>query len=105
MTRVHGLEQIECFRSAHLADDDALGSHTQAVAYEVAHCDLPLPLQIRWAGFEPDHVRLLQLQLGRVLAVMTRSSLSMNWVMQLRRVVLPEPVPPEITTLQRTLPM
>ena len=29
----------------------------------------------------------------------------MKAVRQLRSVVLPEPVPPEITTLQRTLPM
>jgi len=33
---------------------------------------------------------------------MTRSSCSMNWVRQLSSVVLPEPVPPEIRTLQRT---
>src|SRR6202023_2971392 len=36
---------------------------------------------------------------------MTRSSCSMNWVRQFNSVVLPEPVPPEISTLQRTRPM
>ena len=37
--------------------------------------------------------------------VMMRSSLSIEPVRQLRSVVLPEPVPPEISTLQRTRPM
>ena len=37
--------------------------------------------------------------------VMMRSSLSIEPVRQLSSVVLPEPVPPEISTLQRTRPM
>ena len=37
--------------------------------------------------------------------VMTRSSSSMKLVRQLSSVVLPEPVPPEISTLQRHAPM
>ena len=37
--------------------------------------------------------------------VMTRSSVSMKPVRQLSNVVFPEPVPPEISTLQRTRPM
>ena len=68
MAGVHGLQEVEGFRSAHLADDDALGPHAQAVAHEVAHGDLALALEVRRTRLEPDHVRLLELQLGRVLA-------------------------------------
>ncbi len=64
---VHGLEQIERLRSAHLADDDALGPHAQAVLDQVAHGDLALALDIGRAGLETDHVGLLQLKLGGVL--------------------------------------
>ena len=68
MARVHGLKEVEGLRSAHLADDDALGPHAQAVAHEVAHGDLALSLEVRRAGLQAHHMRLLQLQLGRILA-------------------------------------
>ena len=68
VTGVHGLQQVEGFRSAHLADDDPLGTHTQAVLDEVAHGDLALALEIGRAGFEAHDMRLLQLQFGGVLA-------------------------------------
>jgi hypothetical protein len=51
-------------------------------------------------------MRLLQLQFGGVFAGDDALVLeSMKAVRQLSSVVLPEPVPPEMTTLQRTLPM
>ena len=65
---VHRLQQVEDLRSAHLADDDALGPHAQAVLDEVAHGDLALAFDVGRAGFETHHMRLLQLQLGRILA-------------------------------------
>ena len=65
---VHRLQQVEGLRSAHFADDDPLGTHTQAVLDEIAHGDLALALEVGRAGFEAHHVRLLQLQFGRVLA-------------------------------------
>ena len=68
MAGVHGLQQVEHLRAAHLADDDALGPHAQAVLDQVAHRHLAFALEVRRTGFEPDHVRLLKLQLGRVLA-------------------------------------
>ena len=68
MAGVHGLQQVECFRSAHLADDDAFRPHAQAVAHEVAHGDLAFAFEIGRSGLEPHGVRLLELQLGRVLA-------------------------------------
>jgi hypothetical protein len=65
---VHRLQKVEDLGSAHLADDDALGTHAQAVLDEVAHGDLALALEVRRAGFETHHVRLLELEFGRVLA-------------------------------------
>src|SRR5215207_10203325 len=41
MASVHGLKQVERLRPAHLANDDALGPHAQAVADEITHRDLP----------------------------------------------------------------
>ena len=68
MAGIHRLQQVERLGSAHLADDDALGPHAQAVAHKIAHRDLALALEVRRPRFEPDRVRLLQLQFGRVLA-------------------------------------
>jgi hypothetical protein len=50
-------------------------------------------------------VRLLQLQFGGVLAGDDALVGSMKAGQQLSSVVLPEPVPPEISTLQRRAPM
>jgi hypothetical protein len=68
VARVHGLQQVECFRSADLADDDPLGPHTQAVLDEIAHRDLALAFEVGRARFKPDHMRLLELKFGGVLA-------------------------------------
>ena len=68
MAGVHGLQQVESLRAAHLADDDALGPHAQAVAHQVAHGDLALALEVGRTGLQTHDVRLLQLQFGRVLA-------------------------------------
>ena len=65
---VHGLQQVERLGSAHLADDDALRPHAQAVAHQVAHGDLAFAFEVGRPRLQPHHVRLLQLQLGRVLA-------------------------------------
>ena len=53
--------------AAHLADDDAVGAHAQRVAHQVALRDLAAALEVRRPRLEPHHVRLLQLQFGRVL--------------------------------------
>ena len=67
MAGVHGLQQVERFGSADFADDDAFRAHTQAVAHQLAHGDLALALDVGRAGFQPHHVRLLQLQVRRRL--------------------------------------
>ena len=65
---VHRLQQVERLGSAHFADDDAFGPHAQAVLDQVAHGDLAFAFEVGRAGFQAHHVRLLQLQFGRVLA-------------------------------------
>ena len=63
---VHGLEHVERFRSAALADDDSFGPHTQGVSHQVGGGDRALAFDVRRPGFQPHHVVLLQLQFGRV---------------------------------------
>src|SRR6476619_6661097 len=55
MARIHRLYQVESFRSAHLADNDPLSFHAEAVSYEVTHADLPLAFKIWRAGFQSDY--------------------------------------------------
>ena len=58
---IHGLQQVEGLGSAHLADDDTLRPHAQAVAHEVAHGDLTLAFEVRRTGLQPNGMGLLQL--------------------------------------------
>ena len=67
MARVHRLEHVERLGAANLADDDPVGAHTQRVAHEIADRDVALALDVRRARLEPEHVPLVELQLGRVL--------------------------------------
>jgi hypothetical protein len=68
MARVHRLQQIEGFRTAYLAHDDAFGTHTKAVSHQIAHVDLALAFEIGRARLQTHDMGLLQLQLGGVLA-------------------------------------
>ncbi len=68
MAGVHRLQQVEYFRSAHLADDDPLRAHAQAILDQIAHRDLAFALDVGRAGLKPHDMRLLELQLGRVFA-------------------------------------
>ncbi len=64
---VHRLQHVERFFAAHLADDDAIGAHTQGVDHELPLPDRALAFDVRRPRFEPRDVLLVQLQLGRVL--------------------------------------
>ena len=64
---VHGLKHVERFGAARLAHDDAVGAHAEGVDHQVALRDGAGALDIGGAGFQADHVVLLQLQLGGVL--------------------------------------
>ena len=64
---VHRLQHVERLAGANLADDDPVGPHAQRVLDQVALGDLALALDVRRAGFQPDDVLLLELELGRIL--------------------------------------
>ena len=63
---VHGLQHVDRFAAAYLADDDAVGTHTQRVANEISLRNFTTAFDIWRPGFQSDDVWLLQLQFGRV---------------------------------------
>ena len=67
VARVHRLEHVERLGAADLADDDPVGPHAQRVAHELADRDLALALDVLRPRLEPEHVLLVELELGRVL--------------------------------------
>ena len=101
MAGVHRLEHVERLGSADLADDDAVGPHAQRVAHEVADRDLAVAFGVLDARLQPQHVLLVELELGRLLDRDEPIVLRDGADMMLRSVVLPVPVPPEISTLRR----
>ena len=64
---VHRLQHVERFLAADLADDDAIGAHTQGVDHQLPLADRALAFDVRRPRFEPRHVLLVQLQFGGVL--------------------------------------
>ncbi len=67
VTRVHGLQHVERLGAAHFADHDAIRTHSQAIAKQLALRHLSLPFDVGRPCLESYDVRLLQLQFGRVL--------------------------------------
>src|SRR6185369_8603264 len=63
----HRLQHVQRGAVADLTDDDAVGAHPQRVAHQVPYGHLPAPLDVGGPGLQPQHVVLVQLQLGRVL--------------------------------------
>ena len=66
MTGVHRGQHIDGLGAAHLAEDDAVGAHTKGITHQRALRDLAAPFDVRGSRFEAQHVRLPQLQFGRV---------------------------------------
>ena len=86
----------------HLADDDAVGTHTQAVDEQLPLADRALAFDVRRPRFQPDNVLLRKLQFGGILDRDQRArSCGMYCERIFRKVVLPAPVPPEIRMLIR----
>ena len=56
MAGVHGLQHIKCLFTAALADDDAIGPHSQRVLQELALKNLTFAFGIGWARFEASDV-------------------------------------------------
>ena len=67
VTGVHGGEHVDGLTTTNLAQDDAVGTHPQAVLHQVTLTDLPLAFEVGGPRLEANDVVLLQLQLGRVL--------------------------------------
>ncbi len=67
MPRVHRLQHVQRLAAAHLTNDDAVGTHAQSVAHEIADGDLSRSLEVRGTALEPEHVLLLKLKLRSVL--------------------------------------
>ena len=66
MAGVHGLQHVEGFFAADLADHDAVGAHTQTVDDQLAHAHGTFAFDVGSSGFEADDVFLLELQFGGV---------------------------------------
>ena len=64
---IHRLQHVERFFAADLADDDAVGPHTEGVDDELALPDGALALDVGGAGLETHHMALTQLQFRRIL--------------------------------------
>ena len=64
---VHGLQHVEGFLAAALAEDDALGPHAQRVLDQLALADFALAFDVRRPRLHARDMRLLQLQFGGVL--------------------------------------
>ena len=98
VARVHGLEHVQGLSAADLADDDPVGPHAQRVADELANGDLALAFDVLRSGLESEDVTLVEPEL---CGVFDREN---SFVVRDRRrervesVVLPEPVPPEMST-------
>ena len=58
MTSIHGLQHVERLGPTYLANDDAIGAHTQAVSNEVSLRDLAFPLHVDLPRFKSNDVRL-----------------------------------------------
>ena len=64
---VHGLQHVEGLGAAHLTDQDPVGAHSEAVAQKLPDGELALALDVGRPVLQRDHVRVVDLQLGRVL--------------------------------------
>ncbi len=63
---VHGLQHVKSFFAANLAHHDAVGTHTQAVDYQLPLAYGALALDVRRTRFQPHDVFLVHLQFRRV---------------------------------------
>ena len=66
MAGVHGLQHVQGFLGAHLADDDAVGTHAEGVDDKLANVNGAHALHVGGARFHARHVGLLEPQFGRV---------------------------------------
>ena len=63
---VHGLEHVEGFFAAALAQDNPFGTHTQRVLHQFALADFAFAFDVRRPCLHAPYMGLLQLEFGRV---------------------------------------
>ena len=97
MSGVESLEQVGGFGPADLADDNVVGTVAQRVAHQVADRHAPVAEPAR---LEAQAVGAAQPQRSVSSMEMTRPSPGNKETSAFSRVVLPEPVPPEISTFR-----
>ena len=100
VTGIHGLQHVERFFAADLADDDAVRPHTQAVDQQFALPHRAVAFEVGGPGFEARHMRLLQLQFGGVFDGDDALLGAMNTDSAFSSVVFPAPVPPDDDDVQ-----
>jgi hypothetical protein len=66
VARVHRLQHVQRLFAADLADDDAVGTHTEGVHDELPLADRALPFYVGGARLEPRDMLLGKLQLRGV---------------------------------------
>ena len=91
---IHGLQHVERFLTAHLADDDVVGAHAERIDDEMALADGALAFDVRRTRLQPRYVLLVQLQLGRVLDCDDALALGDEAESTLSSVVFPAPASP-----------
>jgi hypothetical protein len=92
------LQHVERFFAADLADDDAIGTHTQGVDDELALLDRALALRCSPDASRGARRALPEHQFRGVLDRDDAFRSEMKLESTLSSVVLPAPVPPEIDT-------
>ena len=98
---VHRLEHVQALLATALTDDDAVGSHAQRVAHQVADADRTLALDVGRPDSSRTTCSCWSCSSTASSMVTIRSPSGMNDESTLSRVVLPVPVPPETITLSR----
>ena len=61
---VEGGQHVDNLGAAHLADDEAIGTHPQRLPNKIAHGDLAGQFDVRGTGLEGHHVRMRRTKLG-----------------------------------------
>jgi hypothetical protein len=100
---VHGLQHVEGFFAADLAHDDAVGAHTQAVDEQLPLADGALPSMLGGRVSRRTMFSWARRSSAASSMVTRRSLLGMYCDRMFSSVVLPAPVPPEMTMLMRGL--
>ena len=67
MAGVHGLQHVQGFAAAHLAQHDAIRPHTKSIDHQFALTHCAFALDVRRTAFHSDDMRLLHLQFGGIL--------------------------------------